>query len=48
MLLYLVSTAPEEAAKAEVAAALLEEDLSHGQSYGDVRLVNPFRRQPRR
>lgn len=31
------------AALAAGAETLLSEDLSHGQSYGDVRVINPFR-----
>jgi len=33
-----------EAARAQGCRAILSEDLSHGQDYGGVKVVNPFRR----
>jgi predicted nucleic acid-binding protein len=37
-----------EAARTSGCDVILSEDLSHGQSYGGVRVVNPFRRGLRR
>jgi predicted nucleic acid-binding protein len=35
-----------QAAESSGAAVLYSEDLSDGQAYGSVRIVNPFRREP--